>query len=133
MLTYGDGLSNIDINALLDFHKAHGKLATMTAVRPPARFGGLEFREDGSIVFTEKPQIGEGWINGGFMVLEPAVLDRIEGDETNFERDVLESLSEDGELMAYKHEDFWQCIDTMRDLRLVRAMWDSNERPWLTA
>ena len=131
MLTYGDGLSNVAIDKLIDFHRSHGKLATITAVRPPARFGGLEFKDDGSVSFTEKPQIGEGWINGGFMVLEQGVLDYLTDDQSVLERDGLERLSEDGQLMAYKHEDFWQCIDTLRDLRSMRAMWDSGDRPWL--
>jgi glucose-1-phosphate cytidylyltransferase len=132
MLTYGDGVGNIDIPRLLAFHEEHGKLATVTAVRPPSRFGGLAFGEDGAVQFTEKPQMGEGWINGGFMVLEPQVLDYIEGDDTSFEADTLERLAEEGQLRAYRHEDFWQAMDTLRDVRYLRSLWDSGEAPWLT-
>jgi len=130
MLTYGDGVSNVDIRRLLAFHRAHGKLATVTAVRPPARFGGLLF--DGDLVssFTEKPQIGEGWINGGFFVLEPGVLEYIAGDPTSFEADTLERLADEGELVAYTHEDFWQCMDTLRDVRLLEGLWQRREAPW---
>jgi glucose-1-phosphate cytidylyltransferase len=130
MLTYGDGLADMRCGDLLAFHRAHGKLATVTAVRPPARFGGLLF--DGDLVseFTEKPQIGEGWINGGFFVLEPGVLDYIEGDETIWERDPLERLAEAGELVAYKHDGFWQPMDTLRDVRLLEGLWQSGIVPW---
>jgi glucose-1-phosphate cytidylyltransferase len=130
MLTYGDGVSNVDIGRLLAFHRAHGKLATMTAVRPPARFGGFTF--DGDIVkeFTEKPQTGEGWINGGFFVLEPAVIDYIAGDETIFEHEPLERLALERQLMVYKHEQFWQCMDTLRDVRLLQNLWSAGRAPW---
>src|SRR5207249_7153949 len=119
LLTYGDGVSNVDLSRLVEFHRSHGKLATVTAVRPPARFGGLIF--DGDLVkeFTEKPQIGEGWINGGFFVLEPEVLDYIDDDSTVFEHGPLERLAEDRQLVAYRHNDFWQCMDTLRDVRLL--------------
>ncbi|MBN1484051.1 MAG: glucose-1-phosphate cytidylyltransferase [Chloroflexia bacterium] len=130
MLTYGDGVADIDIGRLIDFHRQHGRLATVTAVRPPSRFGGLTFQGDRVERFMEKPQIGEGWINGGFFVLEPAVLQYIAGDETYFEREPLEQLAADGQLMAYRHEGFWQCLDTMRDLRLLRELWDSGAPPW---
>ena len=130
LLTYGDGLSNVDLRKLLAFHKAHGKLATVTAVRPPARFGGLVFEGDRIKEFTEKPQIGEGWINGGFMVLEPGVLKYLEGDKSVLEADALEELARDGQLMAYKHEDFWQCVDTLRELRLLESLWTSGKPPW---
>ena len=130
MMTYGDGVANIDINELVAFHRRHGKLATVTAVRPPARFGGLLFDGDLVAKFTEKPQIGEGWINGGFFVLEPEVLDYIEGDETIFEREPLERLAEDGQLVAYKHDGFWQCMDTLRDVRLLESLWQSGKPPW---
>jgi glucose-1-phosphate cytidylyltransferase len=132
MLTYGDGVSNLDLGALLAFHRRHGKLATITAVRPPSRFGGLDFEPGRPVRFTEKPQMGEGWINGGFMVLEPEVLDRIEGDQTNFEAHVLEQLGVEGELMGFPHDDFWQCCDTLRDLRFLRALWDEGKAPWAT-
>jgi len=130
MMTYGDGVGTVDIDRLLEFHRSHGRLATVTAVRPPARFGGLEF--DGDLVrrFTEKPQIGEGWINGGFFVLEPEVLNYIEGDQTMWEREPLERLAEDGQLVAYKHEGFWQSMDTLRDVRLLERLWQSNQAPW---
>lgn len=130
MLTYGDGVANVDIDKLVAFHNSHGKLATVTAVRPPARFGGFSF--DGDMVrhFEEKPQIGEGWINGGFFVLEPEVLDYIAGDKVPFERAPLERLAEDGQLMAYRHSDFWQCMDTTRDVQLLEGLWRSGEAPW---
>ena len=102
----------------------------MTAVRPPARFGGLDFEGDLVRTFTEKPQIGEGWINGGFFVLEPAVLDYIEGDETPFEYAPLERLAADGQLVAYRHDDFWQCMDTLRDVRLLETLWREGRAPW---
>lgn len=130
MLTYGDGVCDVDLNGLLRFHRRHGRLATITAVRPPARFGGLVFEGDMVAQFTEKPQIGEGWINGGFMVLEPGVFDYLEGDHTVLEADVLEKLAEDGQLAAYKHERFWQCMDTLRDKRLLDALWEKDAAPW---
>lgn len=132
MLTYGDGVCNVDLEKLLAFHRSHGRLATITAVRPPSRFGGLSFDDSGVAKFTEKPQIGEGWINGGFMVLEPEVLTHITDDSTSWEADVLEELSRKGELMAYTHEDFWQCMDTVRDLRYLRSLWDDGKAPWVT-
>jgi glucose-1-phosphate cytidylyltransferase len=130
MLTYGDGVSNVDVRRLVEFHRAHGKLATVTAVRPPARFGGLHFDGDLVVEFDEKPQIGEGWINGGFFVLEPGVFDYIDGDHIVFEREPLERLAADGQLVAYRHGDFWQCMDTMRDVRLLNGMWDEGTAPW---
>jgi glucose-1-phosphate cytidylyltransferase len=130
MLTYGDGVSDVDIQELLHFHRATGKLATVTAVRPPARFGGLEF--DGPLVraFTEKPQTGEGWINGGFFVLEPRVLDFIGGDDDSFENDVLPQLVAMGQLAAFRHDRFWQCMDTLRDKRQLEALWQDGRAPW---
>jgi glucose-1-phosphate cytidylyltransferase len=130
MMTYGDGVASIDVIDLIAFHRRHGRLATVTAVRPPARFGGLAF--DGHVIteFTEKPQIGEGWINGGFFVLEPQVLDYIERDETVFEREPLERLAAERQLVAYRHEGFWQCMDTLRDVRLLNSLWDSGKAPW---
>jgi len=130
MMTYGDGVCSIDVKALLDFHKSHGKLATVTAVRPPSRFGGLQF--DGYLIteFSEKPQIGEGWINGGFFVLEPEVLDYIDSDDTLFERGPLERLAADGQLVAHRHEGFWQCMDTLRDVRLLNSLCDGRLPPW---
>ncbi len=131
MMTYGDGVADLNIQELVDFHRKHGKLATVTAVRPPARFGGLSFDSHNRVEeFIEKPQIGEGWINGGFFVLEPSVLDYIEGDETIFEREPLERLASDGQLIAYRHEGFWQCMDTLRDVRLLESLWESRKAPW---
>jgi glucose-1-phosphate cytidylyltransferase len=131
MLTWGDGVSNVDLDRLLEFHRAHGKLATLTAVRPPARFGHLEIEGDRIAEFSEKPQIGEGWINGAFFVLEPGVFDYIDGDATQWEREPLERLAADGQLMAYRHESFWQCMDTLRDKKLLEELWQDGA-PWRT-
>lgn len=130
MLTYGDGVCDANIHDLVRFHKSHGRLATVTAVRPPARFGGLSFKGDLVTEFSEKPQIGEGWINGGFFVLEPKVLDYIECDDTIWEREPLERLAKDGQLAAYRHPGFWQCMDTMRDVRLLEGLWANGKAPW---
>src|SRR5258708_25345228 len=130
MVTYGDGVSDIDLNALLDFHKSCGRLATVTAVRPPARLGGLIF--DGDLVarFTEKPQAGEGWINGGYLVFEPELFDHFLTDNCSLESDVLEKLAAEGQLAAYQHAGFWQCMDTLRDKRLLENLWQSDQAPW---
>jgi len=133
MMTYGDGVANIDIGKLVAFHKGHGKLATVSAVRPPARFGGLDLDGDKVRRFVEKPQIGEGWINGGFFVLEPKVLDYIGGDETLFEREPLEQITAAGQLCAYRHDDFWQCMDTIRDVKRLESLWQSGQAPWAQA
>jgi glucose-1-phosphate cytidylyltransferase len=130
MLTYGDGVADIDLCELLRFHRSHGKLATLTAVRPVARFGQLGLNGDVVANFTEKPQTTEGWINGGFFVLEPEVLDYIDGDMTFWERDPLERLADDGQLMAYRHDQFWQCMDTLRDKLTLEKLWDSGNPPW---
>jgi glucose-1-phosphate cytidylyltransferase len=130
MLTYGDGVANINISKLLAYHRSHGKLATVTAVRPPARFGEIAFNGDLVSHFEEKPQIGEGWINGGFFVLEPGVADYIKGDETIFEREPLERLADEGQLVAYRHHDFWQCMDTLRDVRFLDGIWQAGQAPW---
>jgi glucose-1-phosphate cytidylyltransferase len=130
MVTYGDGVSNVDLQALLRFHRSHGRIATVTAVRPPARFGGLVFNGDQVAEFTEKPQVGEGWINGGFFVFEPAIFDYLEDDRTVLESEALERLAGEGQLMAYRHERFWQCMDTLRDKRLLESMWDSGCAEW---
>lgn len=130
MLTYGDGVARLDIRKLLEYHRSHGKLATLTAVRPPARFGGLQFSDNLVSEFTEKPQLGEGWINGGFFVMEPQVLDYIEGDETILEREPLERLAGEGQLAAYRHDDFWQSMDTLRDVRLLEQLWENGSAPW---
>jgi glucose-1-phosphate cytidylyltransferase len=131
MLTWGDGVSDIDLDALLAFHRSHGKLATLTAVRPPARFGHLDLDGDRIAEFSEKPQIGEGWINGAFFVLEPGVFDYVDGDATQWEREPLERLARDGELMAYRHHAFWQCMDTIRDKKLLEELWQDGA-PWRT-
>lgn len=131
MMTYGDGVANVNIEKLVEFHRSHGKLATVTAVRPPSRFGGLGITDDGLVShFVEKPQIGEGWINGGFFVLEPGVEEFLSGDEIAFERDPMEKLVEAGELVAYRHEDYWQCMDTLRDVQHCDQLWRSGEAPW---
>jgi glucose-1-phosphate cytidylyltransferase len=133
MLTWGDGVSDVDLDKLLEFHRAHGKLCTMTAVRPPARFGHLELGDGGAITeFSEKPQTGEGWINGAFFVCEPGIFDYIDGDETQWEREPLERLAKDGQLMAFQHHSFWQCMDTLRDKKLLQSLWDSGTAPWAT-
>ncbi len=130
MVTYGDGVSNINIRRLLDFHRSHGRIATITAVRPPARFGELIF--DGDLVthFSEKPQVGEGWINGGFLVFESGIFDYLTGDESSLEADALERLAADRQLAAYRHEGFWQCMDTLRDKYLLKKLWDEGQAPW---
>lgn len=132
MLTWGDGVSDINLHELLAFHRAHGKLATLTAVRPPARFGHLEIDCDQIIEFSEKPQTKEGWINGAFFVLEPGVFDYIDGDDTQWEKAPLERLARDGQLMAYRHDSFWQCMDTLRDKRLLENLWATGQAPWKT-
>jgi len=130
MVTYGDGVGDVDLQGLLKFHRSHGRIATITAVRPPSRFGGLVF--DGEMVsaFAEKSQIGEGWINGGFLVLEPAIFDYLEGDNSSLEADALERLAADGQLAAYRHDGFWQCMDTLRDKRLLEKLWQEGRAPW---
>lgn len=130
MITWGDGVADIDIGELLAFHKSHGKLATLTAVRPPARYGHLQFEGDQIADFTEKPQIGEGWINGAFFVLEPGVMDYIDHEEQMFEQAPLSRLAKDGQLMAYRHNSFWQCMDTMREKQILNEYWASGEAPW---
>lgn len=130
MVTYGDGVSDVDLKDLLRFHRSHGRVATLTAVRPPARFGRLTF--DGDLVseFSEKPQIEEGWINGGFLVFEPAVFDYLEGDHSDLEADTMEQLASQGQLAAYRHGRFWQCMDTLRDKRLLENLWEEGRAPW---
>lgn len=132
LLTWGDGVSDVDLDELVAFHRSHGKLATVTAVRPPARFGRLEI--DGDIVrsFEEKPQMSEGWINGAFFVLEPQIFDYIEGDKTHFEREPLENLARDGRLVAFRHTGFWQCMDTLRDKVRLEQLWESGDAAWKT-
>ena len=130
MMTYGDGVSNINIKKLADFHKSHGKLATITAVRPPARFGEMVFDDKKVIDFKEKPIIQDGFISAGFFVLEPKVLDYIEGDSSRWEKEPLEKLAKDGELMAYFHDGFWQYMDNIRDLRYLQDIWAQKKAPW---
>jgi len=130
MVTYGDGVSNVNIADLVKFHRSHGKLGTVTAVHPPARYGELLIREDLTTAFSEKPQTHEGWINGGFLVFEPKVLDYLSGDESVLEIEALERLANEGQLVAYKHNDFWQCMDTLRDKRQLESAWESENPPW---
>ena len=130
MVTYGDGVSNIDINELVKFHRSQGKLATITAVRPPARFGELIINKDHTAGFSEKPQTHEGWINGGFMVLEPKIFDYLKGDKSVLEIDLLERLANERQLTAYRHDGFWQCMDTLRDKRQLEAAWQSGTAGW---
>ena len=134
MLTYGDGVSDIDIGKLVEFHKAHGKAATMTSVQPEGRFGALVFNEDGEVTsFAEKPKGDGSWINAGFFVCEPKVFDYIsEGDSTIFERAPLENLAKDGELYTYHHNGFWKCMDTLRDKQQLQAMCDEGNAPWIS-
>lgn len=129
-MTYGDGLSDINLEKLFKFHESHKKIATVTAVHPPVRFGELELKGNTVIDFEEKPQSKAGWINGGFFVLSPKIFNYIESDQTIFERQPMKRLSTSGELMAYKHEKFWQCMDTLRDKILLNKLWDENEAPW---
>jgi glucose-1-phosphate cytidylyltransferase len=131
LVTYGDGLGNVDIAALVAFHRAHGKLATVTAVRPPARFGDLQMEGDRVSSFAEKPQTHEGWINGGFFVFERGVVDYLDGDQQSLEREPLERLARDGQLMAYRHSGFWQPMDTVRERDLLESMWASGRAPWM--
>ena len=128
MVTYGDGLGAVDIRGLVDFHREHGKLATVTAVHPPSRFGGLVMDGDTVREFSEKPQAAEGWINGGFFVFEPGVYDYLDGDESILERDPLERLAADGQLMAHRHTGFWQPMDTLREKQILESLWASGKR-----
>ena len=131
LLTYGDGVSNIDIEALLKFHRSHGKMVTVSAVHPLARFGELGISKNQVISFQEKPQTTQGWINGGYFVIEPEFFDLIEGDETILEKAPLEIAAKSGELMAFHHHGFWQCMDTKRDRDSLENMWLSGNPPWL--
>lgn len=130
LMTYGDGVSDIDIDALLNFHKSHGKMVTMSAVRPTARFGELEITDGHVTSFEEKPQLHQGWINGGYFVFQPEFFDLIDGDATMMEREPLEKATQMGELMAYKHEGFWQCMDTKRDHEMLEKLWAADMAPW---
>ena len=130
MCTYGDGLSDVDVGALLAFHQSHGRLATVTAVRPPARFGGLTMDGDKVMEFSEKPQAESGWINGGFFVFEPGVFDYLDGDDSILERDPLERLAREGQLMAFRHAGFLQPMDTLRERDLLESLWTRGNAPW---
>ena len=130
LLTYGDGVADIDIDALIKFHKSHRKMVTVSAVHPGARFGELDMNKGKVTSFKEKPQTGKGWINGGYFVLEPEVFDLIEGDSTIFEKEPLENAAEMGELMAYQHDGYWQCMDTKRDRDNLEELWQSGNAPW---
>jgi len=130
MLTYGDGVANIDIEALIRFHRSHGKMVTISAVRPAARFGELEIEGKRVVSFTEKPQLHDGWINGGYFVIEPDFFDLIKGDDTFLEREPLEQVAALGELMAYHHNGFWQCMDTKRDHEMLEKMYESKQGIW---
>lgn len=132
LITYGDGVSNVDLSELVKFHKRCGKLVSLTAVRPPARFGGLHLSGDSVEKFSEKPIASEGWINGGFMVCQPEVFDYITDDDTNWEADVLEKIAVEGQLAAFRHEGFWQCMDTLRDKSRLEQLWESGSPPWKT-
>jgi glucose-1-phosphate cytidylyltransferase len=130
MLTYGDGVSNIDIRKLVQYHQTHGKMVTLSAVRPPARFGHLQFEGDQILMFREKAQLDEGWINGGFFVMEPQFLDYISSEEQKLEEEPLERVASAGQLMAYRHESFWQCMDSLRDKQYLEKLWESGDAPW---
>lgn len=130
MVTYGDGVANINVRKLLEFHRSHGKLATVTAVHPPARFGELLINEDSTTSFSEKPQTGVGWINGGFIVFEPEVFSYLKDDSSVMELDALERLAEEKQLVAYKHDGFWQCMDTLRDKQHLESFWQKGNAPW---
>ncbi len=130
LATYGDGVADINVPELIARHRAAGKRATITAVRPPARFGGLTIKDGHIRSFDEKPQVGEGWVNGGFMVLEPEIVDYIDGDSTILERAPLEKLAAQSQLTAYPHDGFWQCMDTVRDVTMLRELWESGKAPW---
>jgi len=131
MITYGDGVCDVNLSELIAFHRAQGRVATITAVRPPARFGGLIFDGDSMVTdFTEKPQIGEGWINGGFMVCEPEIFNYLKDDDTSLEANALEQLASERQLAAYRHAGFWQCMDTLRDKRLLENLWQDGSAPW---
>jgi glucose-1-phosphate cytidylyltransferase len=130
LLTYGDGVANIDIEALVNFHKSHGKMVTVSAVHPGARFGELDIDGDTVTSFKEKPQITQGWINGGYFVIQPEFFDLIQGDDTILEHGPLEKVAQIGELKTYKHDGFWQCMDTKRDRDSLEELWQTNNAPW---
>jgi glucose-1-phosphate cytidylyltransferase len=130
LFTYGDGVADIDVRKLLQFHNLHGKLATITAVRPPARFGRMSIQDDRVLQFHEKPEASEGWINGGFFVLNAKVFDYIEGDKTSWENGPIEQLARDGQMGSYLHSGFWSCMDTLREKNMLEELWNSGHPPW---
>ncbi len=130
IVTYGDGVADVNLPELVKFHRSHGKIATVTAVRPPSRFGALVIEGDLVTSFDEKPQVGEGWINGGFLVFEPKVFDYLEGDKSVLEVHALERLAADRQLAVFKHDRFWQCMDTIRDKRYLESLWQTGNAPW---
>jgi len=130
MFTYGDGVADLDVGALLAFHKSHGKLATVTTVRSPARFGRIGFRGDQVSDFYEKSEAGEGWINGGYFILNPGVFDYVDGDDTVWEKEPVERLARDGQLMGYRHHGFWSCMDTLKEKNMLEDLWNSTQAPW---
>lgn len=132
IFTYGDGLANVNLQRLVEFHRSHRKLATVTAIKPPSRFGLLQMVEGKVTSFNEKPRNADDWINGGYFVLEPDAIDYIDGDTTSWERDPCQHLARNGELYAYRHDGYWQCVDTLHELRLLRETWDSGKAPWKT-
>lgn len=132
IFTYGDGLANVNLHSLVDFHRSHRRLATVTAIKPPSRFGLLQMDEERVTSFNEKPRNADDWINGGYFVLEPGAIDYIDNDTTSWEREPCQRLARSGELYAYRHDGYWQCVDTLHELRLLRETWDSGKAPWKT-
>ena len=130
LLTYGDGVADVDLDALIKFHKSHKKMVTVSAVHPSARFGELDINNNVVTSFKEKPQVTQGWINGGYFVIEPKFFDLIEGDSTILEKEPLEKVAQMGELMSFKHDGFWQCMDTKRDRDLLESLWETDNAPW---
>jgi glucose-1-phosphate cytidylyltransferase len=132
LMTYGDGVADVNVTELVDFHASHGRLATVTTVKPPARFGRVAFEGDEVTTFNEKPQDSEGWINGGFFVLNARALDYVDGDDTVWEHEPIERLARDGELMGYRHYGFWSCMDTLKEKAMLEELWASGRAPWKT-
>ena len=130
LFTYGDGVADIDIDALVRFHRSHGKLASVTSVRPPSRFGNLSFEGSSVASFHEKVDLSDAWINGGYFILEPAVIDFVAGDDTAWEQEPVEALAREGQLMGYRHPGFWSCMDTLKEKNALETMWDKNQAPW---
>jgi glucose-1-phosphate cytidylyltransferase len=130
MFTYGDGVADIDLNELLAFHNSHGKIATVTTVRSPARFGRIAFEGNRVVEFYEKPEAAEGWINGGYFILHTKAIDYIDGDDTIWERTPVERLARDGNLMGYRHNGFWSCMDTLKEKKFLEELWTSGRAPW---